>query len=302
MEKNLILLRTAVGCCRERSVGCVAESRGAGKKMACGGTGCQSNCWKEEDGRDSRSVAAAAAAATPPSSSSSSDCCSKCKTQTSLIPNLPTYSHEASLCLDCFRSYLFGKFKLALTSHAMISPHDNVLVAFSAGPASRVALQFIHEMQSKAQKNFDASRDKSSLPVFGVGVALVDESAISTVPSLEVGKAIEEIRSMVSRLVPPAKELYIAPIESVYSLDSGERRGRFNELLDTVNDVTGREDLLQHLRMLCLQKIASENGYSKLVLGTCTSRMASHVIAATVKIAVAFLSMTLVNRDKDLMV
>lgn len=41
------------------------------------------------------------------------------------------------LCVGCFRAYLFGKFKLAVTSNAMISPTDKVLVAFSGGPSSR---------------------------------------------------------------------------------------------------------------------------------------------------------------------
>jgi cytoplasmic tRNA 2-thiolation protein 2 len=41
------------------------------------------------------------------------------------------------LCAGCFRAYLYGKFKLAVTSNAMISPTDKVLVAFSGGPSSR---------------------------------------------------------------------------------------------------------------------------------------------------------------------
>ncbi|MCI42162.1 cytoplasmic tRNA 2-thiolation protein 2-like, partial [Trifolium medium] len=50
----------------------------------------------------------------------------------------------------------------------MISPTDKVLVAFSGGPSSRVALQFVHDLHERAHKNFEASRDRS-LPVFGVG-------------------------------------------------------------------------------------------------------------------------------------
>ena len=41
------------------------------------------------------------------------------------------------LCVDCFRAHLFGKFKLAVTSNAMVRPTDAVLLAFSGGPASR---------------------------------------------------------------------------------------------------------------------------------------------------------------------
>lgn len=40
-------------------------------------------------------------------------------------------------CADCFRSNLYGKFRFSVSSNAMISPSDNVLVAFSGGPSSR---------------------------------------------------------------------------------------------------------------------------------------------------------------------
>jgi cytoplasmic tRNA 2-thiolation protein 2 len=36
----------------------------------------------------------------------------------------------------------------------------------------RVALQFVHDLQERADKNFEASRDRS-LPMFGVGVVFI---------------------------------------------------------------------------------------------------------------------------------
>ncbi|WMV52682.1 hypothetical protein MTR67_046067 [Solanum verrucosum] len=185
-------------------------------------------------------------------------------------------------CADCFRSNLFGKFRLAVTANAMVSPSDNVLVAFSGGTCSRVALQFTHEMQSKAQKNYDASRDRA-LPVFGVGVAFIDEKAISAISSDNLDRAVEEMKLIVSDLAPPVKQFHVVPTEAIYSLKAGDAKDRLNELINTVNDVTGKEDLLEHFRMLSLQKIAIENGYTKILLGTCTSRIACHVLEATVK-------------------
>ncbi|XP_078178335.1 adenine nucleotide alpha hydrolases-like superfamily protein [Carex rostrata] len=175
------------------------------------------------------------------------------------------------LCAGCFRAYLFGKFKLAVTSNAMISPTDKVLVAFSGGPSSRVALEFIHEMQSKALICWDASNSQA-LPVFTVGVVFIEECAITGKPSDQVG----QIRSIVSSLSPPSKDLHIVPIENVFPSD-------LRKLVNSINDATGREDLLRHLRMLSLQKVAFEHGYSKLVLGLSASAMARHVISATVK-------------------
>ncbi|XP_077250505.1 adenine nucleotide alpha hydrolases-like superfamily protein isoform X2 [Tasmannia lanceolata] len=235
---------------------------------------CQSNCGKEGNKEEQQDKGRRATANT---TSEGIVLCPKCKVEEAVAS-----TSQESLCLSCFRSYLFGKFKLAVTSHSMISFSDKVLVAFSGGPSSRMALQFVHDMQSKSQRNLDASGDKS-LPVFGVGVAFIDESVISLIPSLKVNKAIEEIEFIVSSLAPPAKELHISSIESIFSLDAEEGRSKLNGLLHTISDVTGKEDLLQHLRMLSLQKIALDNGYSKLVLGSCTSRIACHVISATVK-------------------
>ncbi|PKA54294.1 Cytoplasmic tRNA 2-thiolation protein 2 [Apostasia shenzhenica] len=186
-----------------------------------------------------------------------------------------------SLCLNCFRSSLYGKFKLAVTSNAMISPADKVLVAFSGGSASRVALQFIHEMQCKLLKNWDASKSQG-LAVFGVGVTLIDESIFSMSPSIDMAKAFEEISKIVSELTP-RKELHIAPIESICSENFDSGRRRLSDLLDSISDPTGKEDFIHCLRMLLLQKIALDNKYTKLLLGSCTSKMARLIISSTVK-------------------
>ncbi|KAF8043962.1 hypothetical protein BT93_A2060 [Corymbia citriodora subsp. variegata] len=248
--------------------------------MACNGSSCQSNCYRDEDepsakSDDVRSTAAAAAV------NGSGAVCVKCKVNE---PIAGAAAADGRFCAECFRSNLFAKFRHAVTSNAMISPADNVLVAFSGGHASRVALQFVHDMQYKAQKNFDASRDLDrSLPVFGVGVAFIDESTVSPILSSEMDRVHGDIKLIVSQLSPPNKELHIFPVESVYSEGSRDSRDRLKELLDRVSDTTGKEDLLAHLRMLSLQKIASDNGYNRIVLGSCTSRIASHVLSATVK-------------------
>ncbi|KAJ3685526.1 hypothetical protein LUZ61_014690 [Rhynchospora tenuis] len=179
------------------------------------------------------------------------------------------------LCAGCFRAYLYGKFKLAVTSNAMISPTDKVLVAFSGGPSSRVALEFIHEMQSKALACWDASNSQA-LPVFTVGVVFMEESNISDELSDQADVAIDQIRSIVSRLSPPSKDLHIVPIESLFSSD-------LTKLVGSISDATGREDFVRHLRMLSLQRVAFEFGYNKLVLGLSASAIARHVLCATVK-------------------
>lgn len=117
-----------------------------------------------------------------------------------------------------------------------------------------MALQFVHDMQHRAQRNFEASKDRS-LPVFGVGVAFVDESAYYQVPSHEADQAMEDMKLIVSNLAPPRKDLHVVPIESIYSSDLSDGKEKLKRVLDSVSDTTGKEDLLLYLRMLCLQKV-----------------------------------------------
>ncbi|CAN1125041.1 Cytoplasmic tRNA 2-thiolation protein 2 [Linum perenne] len=247
--------------------------------MACDPAGCQSNCYQSEQLAEQNSTP------TPTSIRNNGDqqqgMCLKCKVSPP-ISSAGGSGDDARFCGDCFRNNLFGKFRLAVTSHAMITPSDNVLVAFSGGVASRVVLQFVHDMQQRAQNNYEASKDRS-LPVFGVGVAFIDERAVRSIPTDKVEEAIQEMKLTVSKLVPPAKQFHVVLSESIYSSSLSDDKDKLMKLLAAVDDTTGKEDLLLQLRMLALQKLASENGYTKLVLGLCTSRIACHVLAATVK-------------------
>ncbi|XP_041996889.1 cytoplasmic tRNA 2-thiolation protein 2 [Salvia splendens] len=255
------------------------------KKMACNSASCESGCYKD----DERPVAANGNASNPRRGGVNvPGVCLKCKINQTIAVTHPAVAGSAGeggrFCADCFRSNLLGKFRFAVTSNAMISPSDNILVAFSGGSASRVALQFVHEMQQKAQKNFDASRERERvLPVFGVGVAYIDETTMCAEASSEFGEAANEVELIVSNLTPPTKQFLAIPTESIYSPELAVGRDSLKRLGDVVRDLTGKEDLNKHLRMLSLQKAAFDNGYNKIVLGTCTSRIACHVLEATVK-------------------
>ncbi|KAH7854830.1 hypothetical protein Vadar_018182 [Vaccinium darrowii] len=134
---------------------------------------------------------------------------------------------------------------LALKNSMLLSDADLI--------ANWVALQFVHEMQCKAQKNFDASRDRSLL-VFGVGFAFINESTIYLVSSQQLDDAIEDMK-LVSNLTPPRKVFHVIPTASIYSSDLGEGKVRLKELVNNVSDAAGKEDLMLHLRMLSLQNV-----------------------------------------------
>ncbi|CAN0890444.1 Cytoplasmic tRNA 2-thiolation protein 2 [Linum grandiflorum] len=253
--------------------------------MACDPAGCQSTCYQNEQFSEENSTPAPTQTQTSVHNNGDQQqgMCLKCKVNPPISGSGGGSSgDDARFCGDCFRNNLFGKFRLAVTSHAMITPSDNVLVAFSGGVGSRVALQFVHDMQQRGLKNYEASKDRS-LSVFGVGVAFVNESAVRSIPTDKVEEAMQEMKLTVSKLAPPVKQFHVVLPESIYSSSLSDDKDKLMKLLGAVDDITGKEDLLLYLRMLALQKIASENGYTKLVLGSCTSRIACHVLAATVK-------------------
>ncbi|CAH9127627.1 unnamed protein product [Cuscuta epithymum] len=259
--------------------------------MACNSAGCKSGCdgYSEDGEKEHESRPTTDCNGDAPVSNSTEPSrnriCVKCKTNETIAASgvgAGLRGDGGRFCADCFKSNLYWKFRFSVTSNDMISPADNVLVAFSGGPSSRVALHFVSEMQDKAQKNFEASRDRA-LPVFGVGIAFVDEQSVSAIPHHEFDKAIEQMKLIVSNLAPPLKQFHVVRTESVYSLKPADGRERLKKLIDVITDTTGKEDLLEHMRMLALQKFAIENGYTKIVLGKCTSRIACHVLEATVK-------------------
>ncbi|CAK9279109.1 unnamed protein product [Sphagnum jensenii] len=185
------------------------------------------------------------------------------------------------MCLGCLHASLLSKFKTAINNHSLVTPSDNVLLAFSGGPASRVALEFLREIRSKAQSDKDASRDhRSGLTVFGLGVVFVNEATVLQVSSADAQLVEDKISSIVCTGSPRLETLHIARLEDVFK---NELSQRLRALLESVQDMTGREDLIEYLRMQVLQQVAKEHGYTKLVLGLCTTRIAARVLAATAK-------------------
>lgn len=93
--------------------------------MACASSGCQTGCCEDEEVKEP-------IVTLPANNQNHPNICIKCKSN-----NVAAACEGGQFCSDCFRNSLYGKFKLAVTSHAMISPSDNILVAFSGGPSSR---------------------------------------------------------------------------------------------------------------------------------------------------------------------
>ncbi|XP_024395576.1 cytoplasmic tRNA 2-thiolation protein 2 isoform X2 [Physcomitrium patens] len=251
------------------------SGQGCGAGQGCGTNACSSENLCSKDER------------VFPPNGKKSGVCAKCKEQ-------PT-SEDFELCCTCLHTNLISKFKTAVNQNSLVTPADHVLVAFSGGAASRVALEFLREIRLRQQTDLDASRGQGTR-VFGLGVVFVDEAAAWSGPSLDLEHTIEEISSIILTESERPVPLHIAKLQDVFEAeglrssvgldeDVGIRSSEemLQELLRNVEDVTGKEDLVTYLRMQVLQKIAKEHGYTKLVLGVCSSRIAARSIAATAK-------------------
>ncbi|MCO5614652.1 hypothetical protein L7F22_068936 [Adiantum nelumboides] len=250
--------------------------------MECSGQGCEvcvgSSCSCSSSSRRAAS-----------SSWWQAKVCCKCKE----APAQVAANQTEVLCAACLNTSLFSKFKTAINTHELIQPSHRVLLAFSGGPSSRVALQYLLEIREKAQRDAMHSSEGSAR-VFGFGVAFVDESsAIPLAPSNSEAMC-QELRAIVMEGEKNPDEFLNIPVASVFSeaeldvvgvygLAHINREERLQNLLKSVTDPTGKEDLLEHLRMQALQQAARKHGYTRLVLGLSTSRIAVKVISETSK-------------------
>lgn len=101
--------------------------------MACNASSCQSNCHRNEEQQQEEEFGGSANSISN-YNNQNLNVCVKCKSNE---PISGDNAEDGRFCADCFRSNLYGKFRLAVISNAMICPTDNVLVAFSGGPSSR---------------------------------------------------------------------------------------------------------------------------------------------------------------------
>ena len=94
----------------------------------------------------------------------------------------------------------------------------------------------------------------------------MDESCVLPLFPDDPKTVNEEMRKIVMEGEKNPDEFFIVPLESVYSKceinyssnnvdDNNCKRERIQKLLQSVSDITGKEDLLQHIRMQALQQV-----------------------------------------------
>ncbi|GBG67862.1 hypothetical protein CBR_g982 [Chara braunii] len=117
--------------------------------------------------------------------------CVKCES----MPAEAVINQHEHVCRGCLKASLFSKFRTAISKHSLVCSDDRLLVAFSGGHASRVALDFVHQIQSTAKTERELLEERGRIR-FQFGVAFVDESAAGGTPldkAIEMERCIESV-------------------------------------------------------------------------------------------------------------
>lgn len=161
----------------------------------------------------------------------------------------------------------------------------------------------LKEIRSKAQNDADAAKDHV-LKVFGLGVVYVDETTVLKLPRTDAEAAVVAIKEIYEGI-----PVHVVQLESVFETesslvhenggdnfarlqlveDTADPKSKLSKLFESVQDATGREDLLESLRMQAIQVVAQSQGYTKVVLALTATRVAARVVAATTKVSLSVL-------------
>lgn len=146
------------------------------------------------------------------------------------------------------------------------------------------------EIRSKAKSNAGAARDRG-LSVFGLGAVFVDERTVLQLSPADAEAGVNELSSTFSDggedgdTIP----LHVVPTECVFDNDNiphikasdnntgngelngkqdvvGDRERNLSTLFHGVKDATGREDLLEYLRMQAIQKVTQDTQLLRIVV------------------------------------
>ncbi|KAK9908356.1 hypothetical protein WJX75_006558 [Coccomyxa subellipsoidea] len=206
--------------------------------------------------------------------------CVKCKATTAQV----LAKQQESLCWDCFHASLGKTVRKAVRLRGLVQPGDKVLVAVSGGHASTVLLRLLNEM-----RNLNMVREERGQIAFQMGAVYVGEGLANGSSPEESRRAMEAV-SALHQASAPDVPLHCVLLEDIFDAederlaDMGmDKGGLLVNLLQAVEDVTGREDLIESLRNALMVRVAARLGYNKLARGDCATRVAVRTIASAAK-------------------
>ncbi|XP_078384995.1 cytoplasmic tRNA 2-thiolation protein 2-A-like [Oculina patagonica] len=207
--------------------------------------------------------------------------CMKC----SISPAVVVVRLNDPLCKSCFMAYFTHKFRATIGKARAIRAGEKVLLAFSGGPSSSSMLHLVCEgLSGTAPKKLR----------FEPGVAFIDEGEVLKHSGEERSKYIQQIRNAATRTKFPFHQLNLEdifvsekyPQDDAMSCKKFERPNsgtnqadKLRNLFDATSSMTAKEDLLRTLRSKLLLMTARNEGYSKVMLADCATRISVRLLS-----------------------
>ena len=207
--------------------------------------------------------------------------CMKCSTSLAVV----VVRLNDPLCKSCFLAYFAHKFRATIGKARAIRAEEKVLLAFSGGPSSSAMLHLVCEGLS------DTAHKKLR---FEPGIAFIDEGEVMRQSEEERSKYIEQIRNAATRAKFPFHQLNLDdifvsekyPQDDAMSCKKFERpesgsnhAEKLRNLFDATLSTTAKEDLLRTLRGKVLLTTARNEGYSKVMLADCATRISVRLLS-----------------------
>lgn len=214
--------------------------------------------------------------------------CMKCEKKAVLVTRV-----NDAFCKECFMVYVTHKFRAAIGKSKLIRDGESVLVGVSGGQASSCLLHLIQEgLSGRAHKKL---RFKPGLVFIDEGATIgmsAEERLANCTQVLEIMektgfpcylKALEQAMELEREAVTnTADQTDTASMTSVEDLTKLHRYDKAEEelraLMDSLKSVSAKEDLIKSLRQKILIDLALKKGYSKVMLGDCSTRLAVRLL------------------------
>ena len=183
------------------------------------------------------------------------------------------------LCKSCFLAYFTHKFRATIGKARVIRAGERILLAFSGGLSSSAMLHLVCEgLSGAAHKKLR----------FEPGITFIDEGEVLKQSEEERFSYIEQIRGIVSKAEFP---FHLVKLEDIFSRsaqddascckksETSEKGEKLKSLFDAMPSVTEKEDLLKILRNQLLLTVARKEGYSKVMVADCASRLSVRLLS-----------------------
>ena len=198
-------------------------------------------------------------------------CMKCCSTEAVVVVRM-----DDPLCRSCFLAYFTHKFRATIGKARAIRAGEKVLLAFSGGLSSSAMLHLVSEGLSP--------RSPRKLR-FDPGIVFIDEGEILNSSKGERSQNVQQIRETTSKMEFPFHKLCLEDVFDIekFRVDDStctkDNVAKLMSLFETTLSLTAKEDLVKTLRIRLLLETARKEGYSKVMLGDCATRLSIRLLS-----------------------